>query len=415
MLMLSMMLDEDDDDMLLLLYRRHLSIVHNNNFFFILDSMFMNIEPEDRIPRLLPANLNRTFDLLNDEWCYHHTRFNVSQLREQYLHLDLPVSLNISTRGHKASSEEAFIITLTKLATGRTNTGLVEIFGATTVTFISRVYKTTIHLLDNKAEGILHGNCLQRWVHLFPDFAEVIRRKLYRPQYGALLFEDVRIVGFLDCKIDETCTPGTGPMNDEELAERRPGAEIIQRALYSGYLKNHGLKVLTVVFPNGIIAYLYGPVSARENDIGLLNLSWLNEHLVALQPEITAARANGDNLLYFSLYGDKIFPYLQCVTHAHEPPLGGQLQPKQMLEVLAMNSLRTSVEWPYGDVVVLFSIMQHKHQKKYFLPTGLVNMTLHKQFCVIFFLYNCYVCFNGNKFTKFFDLPPPSLADYLDV
>ncbi len=27
---------------------------------------------------------------------------------------------------------------------------------------------------------------------------------------------------------------------------------------------------------------------------------------------------------------------------------------------------------------------------------------------------NCYVCFNGNKFTKFFDLPPPSLADYLD-
>jgi len=85
--------------------------------------------------------------------------------------------------------------------------------------------------------------------------------------------------------------------------------------------------VLTVVFPNGIIGYLYGPVSARENDIGLLNLSWLNEHLVALQLEITAAWANGDNLLYFSLYGDKIFPYLQCITHAHEPPLRGELQP----------------------------------------------------------------------------------------
>ncbi len=161
---------------------------------------------------------------------------------------------------------------LTKLATGSTNTSLVEVFGATTDTFISRVYKTTVELLDNKAEGILHGNCLQRWVHLFPDFSEAIRRKLNRPQYGELLFEDVRIVGFLDCKIDETCTPGTGPLNDEELAERRPGAEIIQRALYSGYLKVHGLKVLTVVFPNGIIAYLYGPVSARENDIGLLNL-----------------------------------------------------------------------------------------------------------------------------------------------
>jgi len=43
--------------------------------------------------------------------------------------------------------------------------------------------------------------------------------------------------------IDKTCTPGTGPIKNEELAERHPGAEIIQRALYSGYLKVHGLNV----------------------------------------------------------------------------------------------------------------------------------------------------------------------------
>jgi hypothetical protein len=184
-------------------------------------------------------------------------------------------------------------------------------------TFISRVFKTTIQLLGNKCDGILHGNCLQRWVHLFPRFAEVIKEKLNKPQYGELLFDNVHIVGFLDCKIDETCTPGTGAFNDEELAPRRLAADVIQRALYSGYLKRHGLKVLTVVFPNGIIAYLYGPVSARENDIGLLNMSWLNEHLVALQPEIAVARANGEQILFFSLCGDKIFPYLQCITHAH--------------------------------------------------------------------------------------------------
>jgi hypothetical protein len=62
--------------------------------------MFMNIEPENVIPRLLPANLNRTIDLLNDGWCYHHARFNVSQLQELYLYLDLPAILKISTRGH---------------------------------------------------------------------------------------------------------------------------------------------------------------------------------------------------------------------------------------------------------------------------------------------------------------------------
>ena len=73
----------------------------------------------------------------------------------------------------------------------------------------------------------------------------------------------------MDCKVDETCTPGTGPLTDKELAPRHPGAEILQRSVYSGYLKRHGLKVLTVVFPNGIKAYLYGPISARENDIAL--------------------------------------------------------------------------------------------------------------------------------------------------
>jgi hypothetical protein len=69
-------------------------------------------------------------------------------------------------------------------------------------------------------------------VLLFAEFAEAIRRKLNRPQYGELLFQNVRIVGFLDYKIDETCTPGTGLMNDEELADRRPGVEIIQKVLY---------------------------------------------------------------------------------------------------------------------------------------------------------------------------------------
>jgi hypothetical protein len=66
---------------------------------------------------------------------------------------------------------------------------------------------------------------------------------------------------------------------------------------------------------------------------------------------------------FFSLFGDRIFPYLMCITHAHEAPLGGVLPQWLVAENLAMNSLRTSVEWPYGDIIVLFHIMQHKHNK----------------------------------------------------
>jgi len=47
-----------------------------------------------------------------------------------------------------------------------------------------------------------------------------------------------------------------------------------------------------------------------------------------------------------------------------------------------MNSLRTSVEWPYRDITLSFQVMQYKHPPKNFLSTRLVNMMLHQQFCM---------------------------------
>jgi hypothetical protein len=59
---------------------------------------------------------------------------------------------------------------------------------------------------------------------------------------------------------------------------------------------------LTLSLPNALIGYMYGPISGRENDIGVLNLSGLNAHLTALQPEIAAARECGEQVLYFTLH-----------------------------------------------------------------------------------------------------------------
>jgi hypothetical protein len=102
MLMLSMLFGDDDDDydLFLLLYRRHISVLRNNLFFFTLDSELTNIEPDQVIPQFASANRNRTFDFLEDGWCYHHTGFTVAQLRELYLRLQLPVTFTISTNGH---------------------------------------------------------------------------------------------------------------------------------------------------------------------------------------------------------------------------------------------------------------------------------------------------------------------------
>jgi hypothetical protein len=49
---------------------------------------------------------------------------------------------------------------------------------------------------------------------------DAIRDKLNKPQYGKLLFDNICIVGYIDYKIDETSTLGTGPFYDKELAPR---------------------------------------------------------------------------------------------------------------------------------------------------------------------------------------------------
>jgi hypothetical protein len=51
----------------------------------------------------------------------------------------------------------------------------------------------------------------------------------------------------------------------------------------------------------------------------------MNEHLMALQPEIAELRVQEKSNLFFSLFRDKIFPYLQCIMYAKKAPLGGEL------------------------------------------------------------------------------------------
>jgi hypothetical protein len=147
-----------------------------------------------------------------------------------------------------------------------------------------RIARHTIASLDAKAHGILHGaDVMRQRVEHFPTFSATIERKLAEEAYGGLLFNNFRIVGFVDCKIDPACRPGSGPAVDCQLAPRHEGHDILKESVFSGYAKCHGLKVLTVVFPNGLIGCLYGAVSARENDCGALNYSGLNAEIMRLQ------------------------------------------------------------------------------------------------------------------------------------
>jgi hypothetical protein len=98
-----------------------------------------------------------------------------------------------------------------------------------------------IGVLSKKARGLLHdgAGCLQHWAHLFPKFLKINRRKLIMPQCGGLAFQSCHLIGFLDCKFGETCTPDSGPRMDNELDDWWEDADLIQEAVHSGYVRKH--------------------------------------------------------------------------------------------------------------------------------------------------------------------------------
>jgi hypothetical protein len=56
----------EDDDLFMVLYHHHHSILKDMNFLSTVDSLFMNINEDDIIPRNNVFNRNRTLNLLRD-------------------------------------------------------------------------------------------------------------------------------------------------------------------------------------------------------------------------------------------------------------------------------------------------------------------------------------------------------------
>jgi len=158
------------------------------------------------------------------------------------------------------------------------------------------------------------------------------------------------------------------------------------QVMHTGYVRKHGLKILTISLPNGLIGGLYGPVSAWENDIGTLNLSNLNQELMLLQLDVMEAIENGEDMLYYSLYGDSIFPLLNCIVSRHCGPLLGVRAPREEAEYAAMRSFSVSVEWPYETVTNLFKILESKYNKQLLGRNREPNTLIGKQLHVVFFI-----------------------------
>ena len=87
---------------------------------------------------------------------------------------------------------------------------------------------------------------------------------------------------FISFLLDDTnmkcCRPGSGPLGNYESAPRRVGAHHIQKAFYSGYFKEHGIKYQNILLPNGLYGSVWGAATCY-NDMGILNMSGIIDYL----------------------------------------------------------------------------------------------------------------------------------------
>ena len=162
----------------------------------------------------------------------------------------------------------------------------------------------------------------------------------------------------------------------------RPGT--LQRTLYNGHKRVHAIKFQSVVAPNGLIANLYGPVEGRRHDSGMLADSGILPQL-----RLYSRTPAGDPLC---IYGDMGYPL--------------RMQLQTQIFNTSMSSVKTSVEWVFGDIVNYFSFMDFRKSLKIGLSA------IGKMYIVCALLTTARTCFYSSTTSNFFNLPPPSIHEY---
>lgn len=174
----------------------------------------------------------------------------------------------------------------------------------------------------------------------------------------------------------------------------RPTDVELQREIYDGHHRDHGLAFQCVQLPNGFIMDMFGPVSGRRHDATVLRLSRLNARLAAAQH---------DELRQYSVYGDSAYPVLSHVRRGFK---GSNLTPGQREHNRQMSSVRISVEWSFGKIVQLWGFVDYRKNLKLLLqPIGLYYMNAA-------ILTNAHTCLYGSLTGERMDVRQLSLNQY---
>ncbi|KAH9063076.1 hypothetical protein Ae201684P_009341 [Aphanomyces euteiches] len=166
-----------------------------------------------------------------------------------------------------------------------------------------------------------------------------------------------------------------------------------QRQAYNGHKRVHSLKFQSVTLANGLIMAMHGPIEGRRHDIILLRSSNIGNKWTTIAPED----------MY--IYGDPAYPLRKWLL---SPYKGSRLSPAQVKFNSKMSSVRVSVEWCFGDILRYWAFLDFKKNLKVFLSP------VAKMYLMGVLFTNCLSCVRcGNQASRFFELDPPCLEDYL--
>jgi nuclease HARBI1 len=310
-------------------------------------------------------------------------RFHCDDLRKLFEYLRFTNGCITLSNNSKIFSEHLFLFSLHRLAKASTLEDLSSIFGYES-TQLSRAFQWFInHILINFS--YLIDRSVDQWVDWFPQFAHVVEEKMN--SFGVFFNQHQHngVACFIDTTFCKTCRPS--------------GPKIVQQAFYSRK-KGHGIKFQAILFPNGIIGEIYGPISGRRNDRLIVRKSTINKRLSQCQ----AGRP-----IHYVCYGDGLYIVKSHIRRRH---VGANLSQQQRLQNRTMSRLRIAIEWVFGKMKRLWRIVGSMDNCK-IRERGVASV--NNIIKVAVFFTNCHTCLYGSLTNSYFNVQPPSLEIYLNI
>lgn len=106
----------------------------------------------------------------------------------------------------------------------------------------------------------------------------------------------------------------------------------------------------------------------------------------------------------FVIYGDPAYPLVELII---KPYSTRNISPEEALFNMNMSSMRQAVEWGFGKTISIFAFLDYKKNQK------LLLQDLESMYFAATLLSNCHTCLYESQASKYFNIKPPSLAEYL--